>query len=752
MLPKINSSHGSETRNIINAAIDAINVQGKSIQDLVAEGQLTEEQYSNLINTVNGMLKSGEVGEYDLTPELRAEVDKVKDKIDAGDVTEKDITGELKALIDTIPNKINHGNVSVEDIDKNKGKFDQTYMSSSLLSQITGNAPINAVPANNSLTTEKYVDNSVTKNKKTIGGETATVLTWNKIPDIDLVNKKVTFYSDTAIVHSKGRNVITTDISVDFLPGRTSIFLYNTSTNTFRSTASSNSNTLTEDEVFVTQISFTSTSQNELINVAGNLEYTVDGKNRIIKDSVHRDEIEDGAVSISKTDFIEVENFYNKNDIVHGVVIDQNTGLENDNAQYNASGFISMTENSDIYLKYITRVTYYDNQKEIITSYSPTPFEGGGHTTPLKTSFIRLTVHNNYVEDAMVYLGTEDRAYEPFNVKILGRRIFQGTDEKMYFPPEEIKPQFIAPDYDYKRMTLQEYYEAFDDLVSAHPEHLIKTVFGKDESGQYDVIQHHYIPPSYHNDEGKIARPKPKITFISNVHGFEKPTALATYYMIKAILEDWRTNDAIEYLRSNVEMVFIAIANPYGYVNGTYKNGNPDVPVNIQTNFPINWLLRDPSSSVYGGTEPLSERETQYISQMIQEHSDALFFVDSHSAGSVATQTPENMFYFIGPYQQGLYNEIIEESMKNSVENLSRELSKHYLHDFEGVSGYYYLRPGNGNTEPYAASLGVPAYVSELFYSLPDDELAYQPTAIKAMTETFANTLLTTLKTFKERM
>lgn len=87
-VPKIQSSHNAETRNIINRAIDVINQQGKFIQDLVAEGQLTEEQYSNLITTVNGMLKSGEV--------------------------------------------------SVHDINKNKGKFDQTFLTQDLIDAITG--------------------------------------------------------------------------------------------------------------------------------------------------------------------------------------------------------------------------------------------------------------------------------------------------------------------------------------------------------------------------------------------------------------------------------------------------------------------------------------------------------------------------------------------------------------------------------------------------------------------------------------
>ena len=66
VVPKINSSHGSETRNIINAAIDSINTQGKSIQDLVAEGQLTPEQYAELIEKVNSNVQKGDISIFDI--------------------------------------------------------------------------------------------------------------------------------------------------------------------------------------------------------------------------------------------------------------------------------------------------------------------------------------------------------------------------------------------------------------------------------------------------------------------------------------------------------------------------------------------------------------------------------------------------------------------------------------------------------------------------------------------------------------
>ena len=114
MIPKINSTHGSDTRNIINAAIDSINIQGKSIQDLVAEGQLTPDQYLKLIESVNRLVAKGDI--------------------------------------------------SMSDIDLNKGKILQRHLSEEVLSAIAGNAPVNAVPADRSVTLIKTAFASPGKN------------------------------------------------------------------------------------------------------------------------------------------------------------------------------------------------------------------------------------------------------------------------------------------------------------------------------------------------------------------------------------------------------------------------------------------------------------------------------------------------------------------------------------------------------------------------------------------------------------
>ena len=70
---------------------------------------------------------------------------------------------DLAARLDASDNDMR--NISVDWINKNLGKLDQTFMSEEFLQQIAGTTPINAVPADGSLNTPKYIDDSVTMSK-----------------------------------------------------------------------------------------------------------------------------------------------------------------------------------------------------------------------------------------------------------------------------------------------------------------------------------------------------------------------------------------------------------------------------------------------------------------------------------------------------------------------------------------------------------------------------------------------------------
>lgn len=104
----------------------------------------------------------------------KGKLDKIEDAIDTinrkekldTSVLDKRITSNYNILSGELNNKLERDDkISINMIDKNQGKIDQTYLSDELLRQIAGDAAVNAVPADGSLTTDKYADNSVTGDK-----------------------------------------------------------------------------------------------------------------------------------------------------------------------------------------------------------------------------------------------------------------------------------------------------------------------------------------------------------------------------------------------------------------------------------------------------------------------------------------------------------------------------------------------------------------------------------------------------------
>ena len=88
--------------NTIKTLIDHVNQYGKTIQDLVADGQLTEEQYAELITVINGLLKSGHVDKSDLTPEFKGEIEGFDTQL-----AQKAAKGDLAITNDNVNQKVN---------------------------------------------------------------------------------------------------------------------------------------------------------------------------------------------------------------------------------------------------------------------------------------------------------------------------------------------------------------------------------------------------------------------------------------------------------------------------------------------------------------------------------------------------------------------------------------------------------------------------------------------------------------------
>jgi hypothetical protein len=115
-------------------------------------------------------------------------LNKIEDAIDKINQNEKNdakaldkrVTNNFNVLNSKLDNKMNKGDsISVGQINKNAGKLDQTYMSDAFLQQIAGNAPINTVPADKSITIDKLVDelaNPIRKIEGKIEGGTNILL------------------------------------------------------------------------------------------------------------------------------------------------------------------------------------------------------------------------------------------------------------------------------------------------------------------------------------------------------------------------------------------------------------------------------------------------------------------------------------------------------------------------------------------------------------------------------------------------
>ena len=86
--------------------------------------------------------------------------------------------------------------------------------------------------------------------------------------------------------------------------------------------------------------------------------------------------------------------------------------------------------------------------------------------------------------------------------------------------------------------------------------------------------------------------------------------------------------------RRNTHLIVVPICNPYGVANQSVRNANL---VEIHRNFEVDFIYPGQSGYIeigersHGGTEPLSEVETQYIDKILKNNTDAAFFLSCHS-------------------------------------------------------------------------------------------------------------------------
>lgn len=126
-----------------------------------------------------------------------------------------------------------------------------------------------------------------------------------------------------------------------------------------------------------------------------------------------------------------------------------------------------------------------------------------------------------------------------------------------------------------------EYLEAFKTLINEDV-NATATNLGSDSSGK-DMFAYTIKPASILYEKlSKKPNARAKILIVSGQHGFEKGSVYGLYYFVKDLIENYDKNDSLAYIRGNVELSIIPIANRYGFDNNLYQNANN---VNLNKNY-----------------------------------------------------------------------------------------------------------------------------------------------------------------------
>ena len=195
------------------------------------------------------------------------------------------------------------------------------------------------------------------------------------------------------------------------------------------------------------------------------------------------------------------------------------------------------------------------------------------------------------------------------------------------YPPSEpyiyngadITEQFVNGSGD----MLTPLYALFDALVTAHPNNIVKSVIGRDESDTYDI--NCYTIQQVNNMSNV-----PVILFLADIHASEPYTLTATYAMAKELLENHETDDVLGFVWRNCVLKIVPVCNPWGLANGGQRYNSEGV--NLNRDFPVDWeYSSDPYDKT--GETPASQAETQAIMAFIESNkSNALFAVNKHDS------------------------------------------------------------------------------------------------------------------------
>lgn len=319
----------------------------------------------------------------------------------------------LNAQLAEKATKIELNDIGIGQINKNKGKLDQTYMSDTFLQQMAGTTPVNAVPADNSVTTQKLAPKAVDIEKLNF----FEIISNNRFNPYDCTDG---YYFDSVgnIVASASFS-LTGFIKVD--PDTAYYQSYAGNVNVYDankvrlSTIAGNVNFTTPSNAVYIRTTLTAASKATLlICKSANKTYdTFKIKSNIVPspNDVLDNNLQDFYNGLSK---LTTANLYDKYKAEIGYYYSGSTGAKTTLAGYSSSDLIPVTPGATYSKKNTGHISYWSSSKTFVSGATTS---GTLVTVPndANISFIRITVPTANIDTEMFVAGsTMLSAYVPF--------------------------------------------------------------------------------------------------------------------------------------------------------------------------------------------------------------------------------------------------------------------------------------------------------------------------------------------------
>jgi len=206
----------------------------------------------------------------------------------------------------------------------------------------------------------------------------------------------------------------------------------------------------------------------------------------------------------------------------------------------------------------------------------------------------------------------------------------------------ELKNNSLEYPFEEEYPSVEDLYDWYGDLEDEFPELIEKHDYG--ESYEDRELYAWEIT----SDEDTVVEEKPSVLIDGALHAREWSTVPVASYFTWRLLDEYETNETINWLVNNRRIFVVPMVNPDGYIydgDGVLeereywrKNRNDSTPtdavgVDLNRNWDIHWEEGDddPSSEIYHGEAPFSEPETYHLKEfMLEKEIDSYQNLHSH--------------------------------------------------------------------------------------------------------------------------